>query len=436
MIQKGSKVTGKWAQKFLDRVEEMSESKVEIEEKAAVIVAESAAKRRMPKMLALVQAIKKHREDEIDQNPMLAKILSINKHTTNLRSWEEQWDNQLVCLYCETPAIHNTIQCIYCNVVIHNSCLFDYANSIDDYVLHSADGKTFCCCDCMDAQVWHRTAVSGVYQQYKDDQRKNDAALLITSMIREYVERKVKLQYLRAVVLLQAIYRCKLARDTFYRWRRGQHRVVVFELAQMLPLPFIPPPEIPPSEFKIGSPAWRRERAGWAAKAAIPVSPRLALLPDDPVSSFIDKRSVIVMTIVDAGKLVQSFRTDSLLMRSLTSQAYLLPGLSCQSTVVFTIYVRTSSEIASQLPPEYLIGAPHIHSQNHVDTSKKAGSGQGVGGFSLNQITAKQYVPLLQGQVPLLFMQRFMYKQSLPVEFSSKIMVSSSSSKVLVLVII
>ena len=215
-MQRGPKVTGKWAQKFLDRIEEMSDGKDEIEEKTAVLEKEATAKpRRMPKMLAVVQAMKKHREDEINENPMLAKLLSLKKATTTtLCNWEPQWDNQLVCLYCDTPAIHNCIQCSYCDVVIHNSCLFEYASQIDEYVLHSADGKTFCCCDCMDAQVWHRTAVSGVYQKYKDDQQREDAALLITSNIREYVERKIKLEYVRAVVLLQAKYRCKNARDT------------------------------------------------------------------------------------------------------------------------------------------------------------------------------------------------------------------------------
>jgi hypothetical protein len=207
-MSRGSKATGKWAQKFLDRIEEMNDAKDGIEEKAAVFDKEMKTNpRRMPKMLAIVQAMKKHREDEINENPMLQKLLSIKKHTTTLRNWEPQWDNQLVCLYCATPAIHNCIQCSYCNVVIHNSCLFEYASQIEEYVLHSADGKTFCCCDCMDAQVWHRTAVSGVYQQYKDLQEQNEAAMLITAKIREYVTRKLKLEYVRAVVLLQAKYR-------------------------------------------------------------------------------------------------------------------------------------------------------------------------------------------------------------------------------------
>lgn len=92
--------------------------------------------------------------------------------------------------------------------------------------------------------------------------------------------------------------------------------------------------------------------------------------------------------------------------------AFLLPGISCQTTVLLTVLVKLPTDIVNELPSEY-----------HNISTKAATEALFANCNSTNAVSVFKYVPYLQAHVSLRDMKEFLYFQRFPVSFSPRILV-------------
>ena len=379
------KLPKKWSKKFTDRVEILQqnldyqyahESETKSNEDDYLIFENS----KFVKLFLNATLVEKQLKEK--QASLLGSLeVSKPKGPTE---WKVQWDNnQLVCCYCEFPAIHDCAHCMFCNNVIHNTCLAEQNNELDDEnELTAFNGvlatnqnvykHTFCCRYCKDNMDNEPVKYSKTFMKLSESIKRNDCATIITNAARRYLIKLHTDKLEKAIVKLQTLFRQHASRQIYLHWRRFEARVVMFEFNSI--------------------------------RLKTPANHSTNIL----VNNYIKNNASFVITIINPIKLLQLFRTDALLSDSLSNQSFLLPGVICgQTMVVFTIYVLVSKEFASNLDTDYTYTGP-----TSLNTMEQANS------------QLLKYVPLLQTIVSLKDMNNYAYRQDIPLNFSDKIMVS------------
>jgi hypothetical protein len=191
-------------------------------------------------------------------------------------AWSTTWGSNILCEVCSLPAVTDCTICQKCNNVTHTQCLLD-----TDQSPHNYD-----CPNCLESIGIENDYYQKMLRRLEHERRIERDARKIAKRLVVVVERKRLGKKRRAAITIQKSIRRFLAQRRYKKWLRAQMRLVTVKLS------YIP----------------------------------AALVPD----------GVVVMTVYDTLKNLQSFRLDATTEGAM-KQGFLIPGVAANMSLLFTI---------------------------------------------------------------------------------------------------
>lgn len=298
----------KWTKMFMSRVEHIEKNQPNYDH---------LLQDRAPTKLELTttQLLMARKAGAKMKKKLLEKIGSCKKSLLTLKppatveKWETHWEPQLICIFCEQPAVHDAICCQYCDVVVHQNCLLEMQDiDAQEYGV----GEPFCCTYCQESIATEEGRYEAVRQSLERDQEQVATATVIKNAAASYVARKAFIRRKEAMIVFQTAVRKKLARDTFLRWRRGQARIMIVQLAGLLP----PLPDTA-KVSSVSSPGKQQQNRRFGrVNPAMLASTTTALhfsKEDLHLARLLRNKAVLILSVVDPIKQIQLLRCDVLL---------------------------------------------------------------------------------------------------------------------------
>jgi hypothetical protein len=190
--------------------------------------------------------------------------------------WSFSWGNQVMCDICALPGITDCTLCQGCNSITHNQCIIDIEKSIEDY--H--------CPSCLDAIQSEQDYYETMLQKLEHERNMEKDARKIARRLVVMVEKKRLAKKRRSVVLIQSVVRRFIAQKKYYKWLRGQLRLIAIKITHL------------------------------------------------PLASI--QNGIVVLTAHDVFKNQQAFRLDATAEQAL-KQGFLIPGIGATLSLLLTL---------------------------------------------------------------------------------------------------
>jgi hypothetical protein len=150
-----------------------------------------------------------------------------------LGPYRPHWKSSVLCDVCYEPALHDSVICKACNVVIHSTCHYqaDHSSLLSSKVKVSE--FTLTCRNChetmKDEEKLHESELSKVLEE----RRLKLFGKYLSKIMYTHVLRRRFLRQRAGITLIQAIVRGHVMRKKFIQYRRRSLRVLYFEASHI-----------------------------------------------------------------------------------------------------------------------------------------------------------------------------------------------------------
>lgn len=306
-----------WSKIFVDKIETAQREKREnevIEEDdyaglknlsiASMFIQDMVESRAINVMKAKVNALK--------SKPTLQTLAPPKQHA----NWNASWGSQLLCHICGLPGISDTVICQKCDNIAHKQCI---EFSLLDKGITRITYATFAgyqCDSCSESIQVENDWYTRTKKELQEEDRTDTAARRIAKRCLILMERKRLAEKKAAVIKLQAAARMMVQLKKYLFWKRAQMRLVTIDVTRF------PPPTI--------------------------------------------ENGVVVLTLFDTYKNIQSFRLDKTIEEALREK-FLIPGLTANMTVVLTLAKEVDLHDGSKRYFMYAQAELNLRDMRHFD---------------------------------------------------------------------